>query len=169
VEKLRGEINLKKSPEGNAESEMKKNFLEYAKSHISGEDLGMHITDPKGAENYMKFMQVALPAYDAGRRQGKTPMQLLSPDSADYIGKGLIDQAGHGFVRPMNEWFADVIADKPAAPEAAAFDVKSIKTQEDLMAAYQTGKITPQQAREFAIDKKWAKRRAAPTTTPISQ
>jgi hypothetical protein len=49
----------------------------------------LHIKDPKGDELYLKFLANALPAYDAGKKAGKTPAQLLNPDSPDYIGKSI--------------------------------------------------------------------------------
>lgn len=169
VEKLRGEIDLKKSPEGAAESQMKKAFLEFAQAHISGEDLGMHMKDPKGSENYLRFMAYALPAYDAGRKDGKSPMQLLDPKSSDYIGK-VIDNPGLGFVRPMGEWFGDMIVDHPANDKSAAkFDINKVSSPQELARAYSSGDVTPQQARDYAIAKKWARQKPAAPAAPVSQ
>jgi hypothetical protein len=166
VEKLRGEIELRKTPEGASESEMKKQFLEYAKSHISGEDLGMHMNDPKGAENYMKFLQFALPTYEAGRHAGKSPIQLLNPDSPDYVGKSIAS-----FTRPMNVWYNDVIVDHPdqATTGKTAFDINKVNSPKELAEAYGKGDVTPQQAREYAIARKWARQKAAAPAAPVSQ
>src|SRR6185437_4222503 len=156
--KLRDEINLKKSPEGNAESE------------ITGTDEGLHIKDPKGDQLYLKFLAQVLPKYDAMRKEGKTPSQLLDPGSSDYIGKGMIDQPGHGFRRPMNQWFNDTIADQDTAsgatPQAAAFDIKSVKALPDLIAAFRAGNVTRDQARAMALQNGWAIEKPK---APISQ
>jgi hypothetical protein len=168
VEKLRGEINLKQTPEGSAEAQLKKTFLDFAKSHISGEDLGLHVTDPKGSENYLRFMAYALPAYEDGRKAGKTPMQLLDPKSSDYIGKPL-DNPGLGFVRPMSEWFNDMVTDQPIAGAKPAFDITKVKNLEDLGKAYDNGDVTGKQARDYALSKQWVRQKPPAPTAPISQ
>jgi len=169
VEKLRGEIELKKSPEGSAEAEMKRQFLVNAKAQITGSDEGMHIKDPKGDALYLQFMAQALPKYDAERRAGKTPSQLLDPTSSDYIGKGLIDQPGHGFRRPMDQWFNDTIHDAtPPAGAKPAFDLATVKSLPDLVAAYRAGNVTKEQADQMAMTNGWATRKAK-AAAPISQ
>ena len=180
VEKLRGEIDLRKSPEGSAEAEMKKTFLEFAKKHISGEDQGLNIKDPKGEQNYLRFMAYALPAYDAGRKAGKSPAQLLDPKSADYIGKP-IDDPGLGFVRPTSEWYADVIVDHPNQPgakptngskpatAAPAFDINKVQSLEELNKAYASNAVTGAQARQYAVAKGWMQAKPAAPASPVSQ
>jgi hypothetical protein len=168
VEKLRGEIELKKSPEGNAEAQLKKAFTDFAFAHISGTDLGMNTKDPKGEELYLKFMAQWMPAYDAARRAGKSPGQLLDPNSPDYLAKGMLE-TGHGFVRPMNVWFNDLITDAPpSAQSKSAFDIKTVKNLGDLVEAYRAGHVTKQQADEMAINQGWAARKAK-IAAPISQ
>jgi hypothetical protein len=171
VDKLVAEINSRKTPEGVAETEMRNQFFKMAKGKISGTDEGLHIKDPKGDELFLKFMAQAWPAYDAAKKAGKTPAQLLSPDSPDYIGKGMFDP-GHGFVRPMSEWFNDVVRDQPAATAAApTFDPSQVKSLNDLVSAYRAGKVSKAVADQLAIDKGWAAKRAvaAPVSVPVSQ
>jgi len=164
VEKLRGEINLKKSPEGSAESTMRQEFLRNARGQITGTDEGLHIKDPKGDELYLKFMAQALPAYEAGRRDGKSPTQLLDPDSPDYVGKII-----KNFKRPMDQWFNDTVHDTPKDKDS--FDFSSIKKLDDLVSAYHAGKVTKQQADDMAIAQGWAKRKPAAVApaAPVSQ
>lgn len=164
VEKLRGEIDLKKSPEGAAESEMKKEFLRNARGQITGSDEGLHIKDPKGDELYLKFMAQALPAYEAARKQGKSPSQLLDPDSPDYVGKIV-----KNFKRPMDQWFNDTVHDAPTAGTKPAFDVTTVKSLPDLVTAFRAGNLTKDQADEMAITKGWATRKPKAPTAPISQ
>lgn len=164
VEKLRGEINLKATPEGSAEAEMKKDFLRNARGQITGSDEGLHIKDPKGDELYLKFNAQALPAYDAGRKAGKSPAQLLDPDSPDYVGKII-----KNFKRPMDQWFNDTIHDAAPAGGKPAFDLKTVKTLDDLVSAYRAGNVTKQQADEMAMSNGWAKRKATPVSAPVSQ
>jgi hypothetical protein len=164
VEKLRSEINLKKTPEGEAETEMKREFLKNARGQISGTDEGLHIKDPKGDELYLKFMAQALPAYDAGRRDGKTPQQLLDPNSPDYVG-GIIKN----FKRPMDQWFNDTIRDQGSQAAKPAFDASSVKSLDDLVAAFRAGKVTKEQADAMAIQNGWAVRKPRQPSAPISQ
>ena len=156
VEKLRAEIDLKKSPEGSAEAEMKKEFLRTARGQITGSDEGLHIKDPKGDELYLKFMAQALPAYEAGRKQGKSPTALLDPDSPDYVGKVI-----KNFKRPMDQWFNDTVHDAPTSGAKAAFDIASVKSLDDLVGAYRAGNVTKQQADDMAIKNGWASRKPA--------
>lgn len=161
VEKLRGEINLKQTPEGSAEAQMKNEFLRNARGQITGSDEGLHIKDPKGDELYLKFMAQVLPAYEEGRRNGKSPSQLLDPDSSDYVGKSI-----KNFKRPMEQWFNDTVHD-PAAPAAKpAFDPASVKSLTDLVTAYRAGNVTKDQADQMAIDRGWATRKPR---APVSQ
>ena len=171
VEKLRGEIDLRKSPEGAAEGQMKTEFLRVAKGQITGSDEGLHIKDPKGDQLYLKFMAQALPAYDAGRKQGKSPAQLLDPDSPDYVGKII-----KNFARPTDQWYNDTINDaspnaagKPATAVKPAFDMSTIKALPDLVAAYRAGNVTKEQADQMAISHGWASRKAPAAVAPVSQ
>jgi hypothetical protein len=170
VDKLVNEIQSRKTPEGVAESEMKKQFLANAKGQISGSDEGLHIKDPKGDLLYLKFLAYALPAYDAARKEGKSPVQLLNPDSPDYLGK-VITAPNSGFKRPMDQWFSDIVQDSPThvgkPAEAQAFDPKVVKSLDDLVSAYRSGKVTKAVADQMAIDNGWAAKRASPTV-PIS-
>lgn len=165
VDKLVAEIQGRKTPEGVSEGEMKKQFMTNAKVQISGSDEGLHIKDPKGDQLYLKWMAQALPAYDEARKSGKTAAVLLNPDSPDYIGKS-IEQ----FKRPMNQWFGDVVQDSPVhkgvAPPATSFDIKTVKSLDDLVSAYRSGKVNKAQADQMAIDNGWAAKRVPTSTAP---
>jgi hypothetical protein len=168
VDKLVTEIQGRKTPEGVAEGEMKQQFFKLAKAQISGSDEGLHLKDPKGDELYLKFMAQALPAYDAGRKAGKSATELLNPDSPSYIGKAI-----EGFKRPVDQWFSDTIGGSPTHKGEAptAFDPKSVKSLDDLVSAYRAGKIPKAQADQLAIDRGWAVRKtsAQAAQVPVSQ
>ena len=165
IDKLSREIEGKRTPEGEAEGEMKRQFLKNARSQITGTDEGMHLKDPKGDELYLKFMADALPAYDKARKEGKTAAQLLNPDSPDYIGKSITR-----FRRPMEQWFADMVHDSApgtaAAGTSAKFDINAVKSVSELQSAYTAGQITRDQAVQTAIDHGWAVRRAPVAPPP---
>jgi hypothetical protein len=169
VDKLVNEIQSRKSPEGVAESEMKKQFLANAKAQISGSDEGLHIKDPKGDLLYLKFLAYALPAYDEARKAGKSAVQLLNPDSPDYVGK-VITAEGSGFKRPTDQWFGDVVQDSPVhkGESVQSFDIKKVKSLDDLVSAYRSGKVSKATADQMAIDNGWAAKRA-PVAVSVSQ
>lgn len=154
VDKLTQEIQGSRTPEGVAQSEMMKQFLANAKSQITGTDEGLHLKDPKGDELFLKFQAQAFPAFDAGKKAGKTAVQLLNPDSPDYIGKAIA-----GFKRPPDQWFSDTIHD--GSPQTSAFDPKSITSIGDLVSAYRAGKVSKDMADQLAIDKGWAVRKTS--------
>lgn len=162
--KLREEISGRRTPEGAAEAEMRKQFFANAKGQITGSNEGLHLKDPKGDEKYLAFMTQANAAYEAGRKAGKSPAELLNPDSKDYIGKSIKD-----FKRPMSEWFNDTIRDAPAAAPPQAFNPQSVKSLDELVKAHQSGMITAATARAIAIDRGWAGARPPAPTVPISQ
>lgn len=181
VDKLVNEIQSRKSPEGVAESEMKSQFLKNARAQISGTDEGLHTKDPKGDELYLKWLAHALPDYDAARKAGKSPQELLNPDSPAYVGKSITQ-----FKRPNSEWFKDVMQDSPvhkdpepsliskvvsAFTPSPAFDPKTVKSLDDLVSAYRGGKVTKAIADQLAIDKGWAMRTPAASLdlVPVSQ
>jgi hypothetical protein len=107
VDKLTTEINGKRSsPEGEAESKMKAGALAYAKHQLSFEaDYGtFKIPDPKGQDAFnVGFLPAFYQAYDAGIKAGKSPSQLLSKDSPDFI----VDKVMQPFKRSPAERLKD--------------------------------------------------------------
>ena len=166
VDKLVAEIQGRKTPEGVSEGEMKTQFFKTARGEISGSDEGLHIKDPKGDQLYLKFMAQALPAYDAGRKAGKSATQLLNPDSPDYIGKSI-----ETFKRPMDQWFGDVVQGSPvhSGQPAQPFDIKTVKSLDDLVAAYRAGKVPKEVADQLALEKGWAVKKAPAPIVQVSQ
>lgn len=160
MEKLRAEISGKRTPEGESEGMLKKQFFANAKGQISGSNEGMNLKDPKGDDLYQRFMAQALAEYDKGRKDGKSASALLNPDSPDYIGKSIAT-----FKRPMSQWFADTVADAP--PEKPAFDPASVKSLGDLVEAHRSGQISAAVARSIAVEKGWAK--ARPVSPPMPE
>jgi hypothetical protein len=179
VDKLRTEIAGAKTPEGEAEAQMKKQFFEHvARPQITFTDPDLKLRDPKGDENFLKFMAQATALYDKGKASGLTAAQLLDPESKDYVGRII-----ENFKSPAAERFADRVEDKPgifsrlgsaimapfhvetlAAP--APFDSQSVKALPDLKAAYDKRQITAAQAREIAISRGWARAPAAAPQVP---
>lgn len=166
VKELSAEIQGKRTPQGEAESEMKRVFLQDARSEITGTNEGLGIKDPKGDELYLKFLAQALPAYDAGRRAGKTAAQLLDPGSPDYVGKSIST-----FKRPMSQWTADMLgagAGGNASPQAKPGE-PDLSTPQGLISAVNNGQITRADGEALALKRGWIRQApAAPGTTGAS-
>jgi Transglycosylase SLT domain len=166
IEKLTQEIQGKRTPDGEAEAEMKKQFLSMAKAQITGTNEGMHIRDPKGDELFLKFMAQVLPAYDKAKAAGASATSLLDPSSKDYLGSAIAS-----FRRPMTTWVQDMLQENEpggvpaatAAPQAAA--APDLTTKEGIIAAYNSGKISRDQASQALVSRGLA-RPAQPASAP---
>lgn len=154
IDKLSAEIALRRTPEGEAEAEMRKAMFSTARAELTHDDFGLK--DPQGNLLFQRFLASALPAYDAGRKAGKTPVQLLNPDSPDYVGKVL---------QTLRRSPAQVAADldaannaSPAAPQAAP----DLTTQDGIVGAYRAGRIPRATAAQLLLDHGFAAAPAAP-------
>jgi hypothetical protein len=180
IDKLRTEIDGKKTPEGEAESSMKKQFFEHvARPQITFTDQDLKLRDPKGDENFLRFMAQATALYDKGKAAGLTPAQLLDPQSKDYVGKII-----ENFKSPPAERFVDRVEDNQpgffsrlgsalaggfSGASQPAFDAKSVNSLPELQAAYRDKKISAAEARTLAIARGWAKVPAAAPQVPNTQ
>jgi len=106
--KLRNEIQGKRTQAGDIESTLKKGLVSIAKSELTGTNQLMGLRDPRGDTQLQRFMSFFLTEYQAQRQGGKTPTQLLDPDSADYIGKAL-----SRFKRTPVEFMRDLMEANP--------------------------------------------------------
>lgn len=169
ADKLISDLGSHKTPEGAAEGAMKTGALAYAKHQISFEqDLGaVKIRDPKGEDAFnVGFLPAFFKAYDAGIKDGKTPFQLLSKDSPDFI----VDKLVGAYKRSPAQIAADMLQENepggaPAAAPAAAAPTLDPNSQSGIIALYNSGKMTRDQATQALISKGYA-RPAAPATAP---
>lgn len=132
-----------------------------------------YFKDPKGEQLTTDFMMSALPAYYDGIAHNKTPAQLLTSTSPDFIGKNL-----ESFKRTPNEISGDLYSankDQMAEPKPAAKQIDTTNPQA-VIEAVLTGKMTRADADVIALKNKWAgpNRPAAPAApagpqVPISQ
>ncbi len=185
-DKLSKELEGKSTPEGDAEGIMKKQFLKNAKEQISNENIGLNIQDPKGEEMYQKFLTQVLPAYDAARAQGKSAIDLLNPDSKDYVGNSIGQ-----FKRALPQQVADTVIAQPSAWQGFKTSVQNMGntpilpglkniadsilgeevTPESLRQAVLNGKMTRAQGEAEALKRGYIKTSQASTTAqvPIAQ
>ena len=124
------------TPEGAGEKDMKKAFFEAAKSQISGKNDFVGIRDPRGEMLFSQFLTVAEPLYEKLRSEGKSPVQLLSEDSPDYIGK-MIPQ----FKRPISQMMADMVGDTETKERGLSDIVKDVRSK----------KISPEEGKAEAL------------------
>lgn len=156
-------ITQAKTPDGEAANTMMRQFLTNAKGQITGTDEGLHLKDPKGDDLYLRFLAQAMPSYSAGLKAGKTPAQLLNPDSQDYVGKSI-----PSFKRDPKQWASDMLqdGDQAAAPGAPAAPI-DLKSEAGIVAAYKAGKLDRNAAAQALIQGGFASPNAP--QVPISQ
>lgn len=82
-DKLEKELKSSTTPTNHADNQAQKQFFDYAKKQI------IPFLDPSGGmqQKFNDFYIQADAAYEKGVQQGKTPAQLLTSTSPDYIGK----------------------------------------------------------------------------------
>jgi hypothetical protein len=129
---LRQELTGKRTLDGQIEAELKKSLVETARRTLTGSVFGLR--DPNGDTQVQRFMAAFLPEYDRQRAAGKTPVQLLDPDSPDYLGKSikqlkrrpevfmkdLIDENGPAALGHGVPGLSEPSTAAPAAPASAA-------------------------------------------------
>jgi len=81
-DRLSTEMKSAGTPDGAAVAKSKSDLFSRARGAIVGAAY-----DPVGEKKYDNWMALALSDYDMGIANGKTPAQLLTPDSPTYIGK----------------------------------------------------------------------------------
>ena len=87
LNRLRGEMQGKRTQAGSVESELKKKMMDVAAARLTKSNPMMGIKDPDGEEQMLKFSAFFFQEFEDQRKQGKSALQLLSPDSPDYLGK----------------------------------------------------------------------------------
>jgi len=105
-ERLKKEIDAKSTPEGQAALQMKGAMFNTARSQITSTNPTTGIKDARGDQLFTQWSALALANYDSGIKNGKTPAQLLTPDSPDYVGNTI-----GNFKRSTNQQVADMLKD----------------------------------------------------------
>lgn len=104
LNQLRAEIQGKRTIDGGIESDLKKGVADIARSTLTRSNPLTGFRDPRGDERYQRFMNYFLKEYSDQRKKGKTPQELLDPDSPGYLGKQISKFAPKG-----NEVMQDLI------------------------------------------------------------
>lgn len=108
AQKLRGEIAGTRTPEGKIEAQLKDGLEKTARSMLTGSNPLLGLRDPKGDEQLQRFMSWFLPEYERQRAAGKSDLELLDPESKDYLGKGI-----GRFKRTPQQMFKDMFEFNP--------------------------------------------------------
>lgn len=125
--KLRGEISGNKTTDGQSEEQLKKGLFEVAKSTLTRSNPLIGIQDPIGDENLQRFSSWFIGEYQKQRAAGKSPAELLNPDSADYLGKRL-----SSYVRSPQEIMQDTLQ-RAMAPSTSAVPRKEGESAADYL------------------------------------
>lgn len=86
---LRDEMQGKQTEAGKIEQDLKKQVIEIAKGKLTKSNPLIGLKDPVGDEQMQRFMVFFLDEYKQKRAEGKSAVELLSPDSAEYLGKNV--------------------------------------------------------------------------------
>lgn len=144
-EKLKTEMSSGKNIDGAATNDMIKHTLAYLKHQLTfSADYGTYkIPDPQGEDIFnTKAIPAFYKAYEEGIKAGKTPYQLLSKESPDFIGDKIVST----FKRTKQQEMKDQVAAgetaiHPAggAKSPASYDLTSVN---GVVAAYKGGSIS---------------------------
>jgi hypothetical protein len=111
LNKLRGELRGKNTPDGETASALKKNLFSMARKQIDTSIFGASV-DPEGARNFYNFQQAALTYISKKQQEGANVLDLFDPNNKDYVGK-LIPQYTRSPQQQLNDMAK---AYNPAAP-----------------------------------------------------
>jgi hypothetical protein len=84
---LSREIRAKKVQPNSIESKMKKNLFDQSKKKLTRSNGLTGYVDEGGEDRVHKFSAFMQQEYETGIKNGKTPMDLLDPQSPNYLGK----------------------------------------------------------------------------------
>jgi len=178
LEKLETELLKPKTPAGEGTTYLLKGFVEAGHARIAPNST-REFPDQKGEDRFQTWLGHALGQYDTGLRAGKSPTELLTPDSKDYIGKDI-----KLYEAPVNAdaykdkpapahwwsgWFGSGTGAAPAAPASGAYNPDMATSLGDLQAAVRAGKITSDDARAYALHHKWVRPDPVALAPPISR
>lgn len=152
VDRLTGEIQGKRTPDGQIESQLKDNFVKAMAKQISGTNEMLHLRDPKGDELTQSALAWFLPTYEKAKQEGKFPdTVLLDPANPHSLWSGAMH-----FKRDPNTMMRDLMSNNPGADIGAPAAAPTYKSAADVSAAYKAGSITRDQAAGILRQNKWA-------------
>ena len=166
VQKLNQIMKDLKSPDNAWKANMERHALDSAKRALSFEDdTGLlKIADPKGMNRFDSgFIPAFWNTYEKGLAEGKSPYQLLSQDSKDYIVGDLIKT----YKRPDAEELQDRIEAGDEAVKDTNNEPIDLKSAPGIAKAFRAGRVTREQAQQAAIDGGFMKAPVDPNTPAV--
>jgi hypothetical protein len=135
---LRGEVQGRKTEQGRVESDLRASVLKSAEDMLVKRDKLTGIADPDGEEQYLRFKTMFYSEFDRQRKEGKSPLDLLSPDSPDYLGKHI-----RPFVKTPQQMLKDgmrrlkpIASPAPEGTPSATPDPKTARLPKESAADY---------------------------------
>lgn len=104
IKNLRKEMQDKGTQAGDIEGQLKKGLTDIAQGKLTKSNPLTKFKDPIGDANYQRWLSDFLTNYNEQKKKGKTPQELLNPDSPDYMGK-TIDR----YVRSQTDVIKDTV------------------------------------------------------------
>lgn len=128
LSKLRGELAGKGTPEGSIEGQLKKQLFKTAATALTGTNDMLGFKDPKGDENLLRFQTYFLTQFEKQTKAGKSAVDLLNPDSPDYLGKAInqFKRTPTQQMQDMMESASSLGAAVGGAPAAAPTEIPTI-------------------------------------------
>jgi len=138
IHELTTEIMGTRTPEGQAEGQMKRAFFDAAHARISQHGL-LGGKDPIGEQRFAQFMVSGLTLYENLRQAGKSPQDILGKD-------GPLEKLSSQYVRTQKQQWEDFQAannpiqdDGGGTPAPAAAGTRDLTTAAGIKAAYKDG------------------------------
>lgn len=107
LQQLRRELQGDGTVEGQIEKDLKGQFVKMAGQKIGVSEFGLR--NPKGEENLLAFLSYFSNEYARQRQAGKSPTELLTPGSKDYLGNLIpqFQQSQNDILKSMSKSIQD--------------------------------------------------------------
>ncbi|MGH6714574.1 MAG: hypothetical protein ACREDC_00120 [Bradyrhizobium sp.] len=155
LHQLQSTLKQRNTPDGNADSKMIAGALAYAKHELSfSADYGAYkVRDPAGENAFdVGFTPAFFHAYDAGIKAGKTPYDLLSKDSPDFI----VDKIAAAYKRTPAQVVQDQLKAGLTEPLPTPGPKLDLDSQGGILSALHAGRLTRAAAMQMLITKGFA-------------
>lgn len=151
LQTLRNELTGTRTEAGRIRAEQRTALLNTAQSALTATNQLTGVRDPKGDEQYAKFLFWFNQEYTEQIENGATPMELLDPDSPKSLYKG-VGQFRRSVAQQMSDLLSNDLVETPEVPPAE----KTYGTANEVVQDYQAGKITRDKASAILKANGWA-------------
>jgi Transglycosylase SLT domain len=162
ITKLNDILKATTRPEGQSDAKVQESLLKYAQHQLSFQDPDAEFSmkDPHGMDTYnVGFVPAFYKAWDAASSAGKDPKEIFTKDG--------IDKMLAPYKRSDAQYMADYNAASGFNPQAG--DAVDLTSGPGIVAAFNAGKITREQAEAAALQHGFMKPAQAAAQVPIAQ